>query len=98
MELCLPQCALLVRSEEVHSIALGVLNSIFHVSINPCHEGVDVILEASSAKGVMKVSGDNCSPMSSMYTMNSCGPRTLLCGTHEVMLQDSEETPSITTV
>ena len=41
----------------MHSIPLGGLNSIFHVSINPCHEDVDVILEASSAKGVLKVSG-----------------------------------------
>ena len=77
IELCLPQLVLLVRSEEVHSISPGGLNSIFHVTINPCHEGVDVILEASSAKGVLKVSGDNCSSMPSMYTMNSCGPRTL---------------------
>ena len=63
IELCLPQHVLLVRSEEVYSIALGVLNSIFHLSINPCHEGVGVILEASSAKVVLKVSGDNCSLM-----------------------------------
>ena len=54
MELCLPQCALLVRSEEVHSISFGGLNSIFHVSISPCHQGV-----ALSAKNVIKVSGDN---------------------------------------
>ena len=63
MELCLSQCALLVISEEVHSLAPRGLNSIFHVSISPCHQGVDVILEdVGISKGVkyVRIVGEEC--------------------------------------